>query len=129
MLDFAEWLGSNTAPGDTIILHMDVDGARQFGILQSLLLSDRLSLVSHLFIKWHYQAEVISIACSVLLKLEATPANGRCCFSSAFVLLSYLQVATLQMLPDILTCFVQNWHLVLLWEHILSILGVQFTSS
>ena len=60
-MDFTEWLSSNTAPRDMIILHMDLDGGRQFDILQSLLLSKRLSLISHLYIQWHYQAEVICL--------------------------------------------------------------------
>ena len=62
MLDFPEWLGLNTAPGDTIILHLDLDGARQFDILQSLLLSSKLSLISQLDVRWHYQAEVTPTA-------------------------------------------------------------------
>ena len=59
-IDFPAWLGNNTTPGDSVIVHMDLGEGREFHMLQSLLLSDRLTLIDHLFVQWHYQAEVSS---------------------------------------------------------------------
>ena len=57
-MDFPAWLGNNTSPEDIVIMHMDLDAERQFDILQSLLLTNRLALVDYLYVRWHYQAEV-----------------------------------------------------------------------
>ena len=59
-IDFPAWLGNNTTPGDSVIVHMDLGEGREFEMLESLLLSDRLTLIDHLFVQWHYQAEVKS---------------------------------------------------------------------
>ncbi len=58
-MDFPAWLGNNTAPSDNVIVQMDLGEGREFEMLQSLLLSDRLTLIDHLFVQWHYQAKVI----------------------------------------------------------------------
>lgn len=62
-MDFPAWLGNNTAPSDNVIVQMDLGEGREFDLLQSLLLSDRLTLIDHLFVQWHYQAKVIPIPC------------------------------------------------------------------
>ncbi len=62
-MDFPAWLGNNTAPSDNVIVQMDLGEGREFEMLQSLLLSDQLTLVDHLFVQWHYQAKVISLPC------------------------------------------------------------------
>ncbi|KAL0018949.1 hypothetical protein WJX77_003320 [Trebouxia sp. C0004] len=76
-MDFPAWLGNNTAPSDNVIVQMDLGEGREFEMLQSLLLSDRLTLIDHLLVQWHYQAK--------------------------------------------------NWHLALLWEYLLAIVGVKVT--
>ena len=62
-MDFPAWLGNNTAPSDNVIVQMDLGQGREFEMLQSLLLSDRLTLIDHLFVQWHYQAKVTSLPC------------------------------------------------------------------
>ncbi len=62
-MDFPAWLGNNTAPSDNVIVQMDLGEGREFEMLQSLLLSDRLTLIDHLFVQWHYQAKVIPLPC------------------------------------------------------------------
>ena len=62
-MDFPAWLGNNTAPSDNVIVQMDLGEGREFEMLQSLLLSDRLTLIDHLFVQWHYQAKVITLPC------------------------------------------------------------------
>ena len=47
-------------------MHMDLGEGREFDMLQSVLLSDRLNLIDHLFVQWHYQAEVM-LCCSLLM--------------------------------------------------------------
>ena len=62
-MDFPAWLGNNTAPSDNVIVQMDLGEGREFEMLQSLLLSDRLTLIDRLFVQWHYQAKVIPLPC------------------------------------------------------------------
>ena len=37
---------------------MDLGTGREFELLQALLSSESLSLIDHLVVRWHYQAEV-----------------------------------------------------------------------
>lgn len=57
-MDFPSWLQSNVQVADEVIIHMDLGTGREFRILQELLTLETLSLVDHIDVQWHYQAEV-----------------------------------------------------------------------
>jgi len=82
-MDFPAWLGNNTAPSDNVIVQMDLGEGREFEMLQSLLLSDRLTLIDHLFVQWHYQAkfpqQVTSASWSVRLCVLRHLCLSYCC--------------------------------------------------
>ncbi len=92
-MDFPAWLGNNTAPSDNVIVQMDLGEGREFEMLQSLLLSDRLTLIDHLFVQWHYQAKVIPpppplcVKVSTAGHLSLLVSETVCAQASVFVLL------------------------------------------
>ena len=49
-------------------------------------------------------------------------------YAPIFCLLLFLPEFRRTTCTDTAGLFVQNWHLVLLWEYLLSVLGVQYTS-
>ena len=57
-MDFPSWLQTSVQPWDRVVVYMDLGTGREFELLQALLSSESLSLIDHLVVRWHYQAEV-----------------------------------------------------------------------
>lgn len=57
-IDFPRWLQSSVHPDDRVVVYMDLGTGREFEMLQALLISQSLTLIDHLIVQWHYQAEV-----------------------------------------------------------------------
>ena len=52
-LDFSKWILNNFTKQDEIILKLDIEGA-EYKVLDKMILDDSISLISKLYIDWHY---------------------------------------------------------------------------
>ena len=124
-MDFPNWLHSNAHTSDQVVVHMDLGTGRDFEVLQALLESQSLSLIDQFQVRWHYQAEVLLLcsACWICFLLMLCVLGLSASLVQSYNALPPTGTALLKKLFGM-----QNWHLVLLWEYIFALLGIQYTS-